>query len=138
MEVWTCIFSSWKGLPGVLAEGEREQTQHACCCYCNRGKTAVGGAGRGFVSLILPSCISESRQLSLVCSPRTSVIWVLNGLIYFKGYPDVIKIILIFFRSSCLIIEALIVIDIFARIAKRFTYKCFLYRKKTWTWDTNI
>ena len=42
----------------------------------------------------------------------------------------VITIILIFFRSSYLNIKVLIVIDIFACIAKRFTYKCFLYRKK--------
>ena len=85
---------------------------------------------RGFISLTLSSCISESRLLSLICSPRTSAILVLNGLIYFKGYPEVITIILIFFRSSYLNIKVLIVIDIFACIAKRFTYKCFLYRKK--------
>lgn len=130
MEAWTCIFSSWKALPGVMAEGEREQTQRACCSYCSGGNTALDGAGRGFISLTLSSCISESRRLSLICSPRTSAILVLNGLIYFKGYPEVIKIILIFFRSSYLNIKVLIVIDIFACIAKRFTYKCFPYRKK--------
>lgn len=130
MEAWTCIFSSWKALPGVMAEGEREQTQRACCSYCSGGNTALDGAGRGFISLALSSCISESRRLSLICSPRTSAILVLNGLIYFKGYPEVIKIILIFFRSSYLNIKVLIVIDIFACIAKRFTYKCFPYRKK--------
>lgn len=53
VEVWRCIFSSWNRLPGVIAEGKREQVNMSAALISVEEK--LQGIGSNFTGLMLLS-----------------------------------------------------------------------------------
>lgn len=89
-EVGRCFLSKWKGLRGVRAEGGRKRAQGTCCSYFTGERTGLEAAGRGFKAWPFHLFLNPEWR-SPTCLCRTSVILVLNGLIYLKGIQMLLR-----------------------------------------------